>query len=223
MRSSAIRIFVYIFSLVLLALGLTLNVQTGLGVSPIVSVAFSASAVTGIAFADATFILYSLFVVVEVIVHTTIRKKERIEVVKDLLQLPLSLVFTRFMALFQIIIPDVSAENMAIRLLVLLAAITATGMGAAGSLSMRLVPNPGDGIVRTLAELIGRSVGFTKNLFDGINVSIAILIGLVFTHSIPGVGLGTILAFIGVGRAVSLYNTTIGRKVMLMAFPDGQV
>ena len=223
MRSSAIRIFVYIFSLVLLALGLTLNVQTGLGVSPIVSVAFSASAVTGIAFADATFILYSLFVVVEVIVHTTVRKKERIEVVKDLLQLPLSLVFTRFMALFQIIIPDVSAENIAIRLLVLLAAITATGMGAAGSLSMRLVPNPGDGIVRTLAELIGRSVGFTKNLFDGINVSIAILIGLAFMHSIPGVGLGTILAFIGVGRVVSLYNATIGRKVMLMAFPDGQV
>ena len=223
MRSSAIRIFVYIFSLVLLALGLTLNVQTGLGVSPIVSVAFSASAVTGIAFADATFVLYSLFVVVEVIVHTTVRKKERIEVVKDLLQLPLSLVFTRFMALFHIIIPDVSDENIAIRLLVLLAAITATGMGAAGSLSMRLVPNPGDGIVRTLAELIGRSVGFTKNLFDGINVSIAILIGLVFTHSIPGVGLGTILAFIGVGRVVSLYNTTIGRKVMLMAFPDGQV
>ena len=113
MRSSVIRIFVYLFSLVLLALGLTLNVQTGLGVSPIVSVAFSASAVTGIAFADATFILYSLFVVVEVIVHMTVRKKERIEVVKDLLQLPLSLVFTRFMALLQIIIPDVSGENMA--------------------------------------------------------------------------------------------------------------
>ena len=219
MRSSVIRIFVYLISLVLLALGLTLNVQTGLGVSPIVSVAFSASAVTGIAFADATFILYSLFVVVEVIVHMTVRKKERIEVVKDLLQLPLSLVFTRFMALFQIIIPDVSGENMAIRLLVLLAAIAATGTGAAGSLSMRLVPNPGDGIVRTLAELIGKSVGFTKNLFDGLNVSIAILIGLVFTHSIPGVGLGTILAFIGVGRVVSLYNMTIGRKVMPMAFP----
>ena len=47
-------------------------------------------------------------------------------------------------------------------------AIAATGIGSAASLDMRIVPNPGDGIV--------------------------------------GIGIGTILAFLGVGRFVSLFN-----------------
>lgn len=41
-----------------------------------------------------------------------------------------------------------------------------TGIGAALSLNMRIVPNPGDGIVQAIADCTRKSVGFTKNCVD---------------------------------------------------------
>lgn len=49
---------------------------------------------------------------------------------------------------------------------VLAAALVCTGIGAAMSLNMRIVPNPGDGIVQAIADCIHQSVGNTKNGFD---------------------------------------------------------
>lgn len=42
-REWRFRIFFYILSLLILALGITLNTKTGLGVSPIISVSYSVS------------------------------------------------------------------------------------------------------------------------------------------------------------------------------------
>ena len=53
---------------------------------------------------------------------------------------------------------------MAVRIIALLIAIILTGIGAALSLNMRLVPNPGDGIVQAIADCIHKSVGFTKTV-----------------------------------------------------------
>ena len=44
---------------------------------------------------------------------------------------------------------------------VLAAGIILTGIGAAMSLDMRLIPNPGDGIVQALADCFKKPVGLT--------------------------------------------------------------
>lgn len=94
----------------------------------------------------------------------------RLTLLMDLLQLPLSLIFTRFLNLFAAVIPvfgevypDHFAGSYVGRFLFLLLAIVLTGVGAAMSLNMRLIPNPGDGIVQAIADTIHKSVGFTKN------------------------------------------------------------
>ena len=48
---------------------------------------------------------------------------------------------------------------------VLAAGIILTGIGAAMSLDMRLIPNPGDGIVQALADCFIKPVGLTKKPF----------------------------------------------------------
>ena len=87
----------------------------------------------------------------------------------DMLQLPLSLVFTRVMNLFEAAIPTFT--GMGGRLVILAAAIICTGLGAAMSLDMRLIPNPGDGFVQSLADLTGRETGLMKNIVDGVSVA----------------------------------------------------
>lgn len=153
------RIFFYVLGLLILALGLTLNTKAGLGVSPIISVSYSVSQIFTLNFGDTTMFLYCVFVLVQLILHAVQWKQhpetdQRLVLLLDVLQIPLSLVFTRFLNLFGAFFPDLSAgaagwsDRFPLRLVVLLLAILFTGVGAAMSLSMRIVPNPGDGIVR---------------------------------------------------------------------------
>ena len=188
------RIIVYIVGLFILALGLTLNTKASLGVSPIISVPYSISQITGLNFGDLTFIEYALFVFVEIMIHLSEKNKKKI--VADLLQLPLSLVFTRLLNIFSACIPTSS----------IFLVIICTGIGAAMSLSMQLVPNPGDGIVQALAGKFNKSVGLTKNMFDCLSVCITLCISLIFAHTILGIGIGTVIAVLGVGRVIALFH-----------------
>lgn len=63
------RIFFYLLSLVILALGITLNTKTGLGVSPIISVSYSVSQVLGLNFGNVTFVWYAIFVLAQLVIR----------------------------------------------------------------------------------------------------------------------------------------------------------
>lgn len=82
----------------------------------------------------------------------------------DLLQLVVSLVFTRFLNIFKAAIPYESGFLPA-DIALLVVAIILTGVGAAMTVDMQLVPYPGDGIVHSLAQRFGKELGLCKNLF----------------------------------------------------------
>ena len=212
----------YLLGLLVLAAGLTLNTKAGLGVSAIISVSSSISEVFGFSFGNTTLGLYSVFIVIEIILHTIRdrnyekntaealknagRRNRKLVLLMDILQLPLSIVFTRFLNLFSALIPDFALGGMAVRVLVLLTAIAFTGIGAAMSLNMRIIPNPGDGIVQAIADCVNKEVGFTKNCVDVVNILISTSIGLIFAGHLAGVGIGTVLAVVGVGRVIAVFN-----------------
>lgn len=212
----------YLLGLLVLAAGLTLNTKAGLGVSAIISVSSSISEVFGFSFGNTTLGLYSVFIVIEIILHTIRdrnyekntaealknagRRNRKLVLLMDILQLPLSIVFTRFLNIFSALIPDFALGGMAVRVLVLLTAIAFTGIGAAMSLNMRIIPNPGDGIVQTIADCVNKEVGFTKNCVDVVNILISTSIGLIFAGHLAGVGIGTVLAVVGVGRVIAVFN-----------------
>ena len=198
----------------ILALGLTLNTKANLGVSPIISVPYSISQITGLNFGDLTFVVYAIFVVVQIIIHIRLKNHKRIA--SDILQLPLSLIFTRLLNIFTVYIP--TSQNLGTRFIILTFAIICTGIGAAMSLSMQIVPNPGDGIVQALAERFDKSVGITKNLFDCLNLSITLCISLFIAHQIVGVGIGTVIAVVGVGRVIALFHHIFESKIEYLIF-----
>ena len=204
----------YVVGMFILALGLTLNTKANLGVSPIISVPYSISQITGLNFGNLTFVVYAIFVIVQIIIHIRLKNHKRIA--SDILQLPLSLIFTRLLNIFTVHIP--TSQNLAIRFIILTFAIICTGIGAAMSLSMQIVPNPGDGIVQALAERFDKSVGITKNLFDCLNLSITLCISLFIAHQIVGVGIGTVIAVVGVGRVIALFNHIFESKIEYLIF-----
>ena len=175
-----------------------------------------------------TLALYSVFVLIEIVLHLIrhrnyVKKSEgvlayagksdwKLILLMDFLQIPLSLVFTRFLNIFSAVVPDLYSEGgsaageMAVRVVMLVLAIILTGVGAAMSLNMRIVPNPGDGIVQAIADTARKSVGFTKNCFDLTNITITLLLSFLFAGHPVGAGIGTILAMVGVGRTIAVFN-----------------
>lgn len=238
-KSTLYRWLFYVAGLLILAMGLTLNTKTGLGVSPIISVAYSTATIFHHNFGNMTLVLYCIFVAIEMVLHlirhfryskredgalaNAERKDLKLILLMDFLQIPLSIVFTRFLNVFSALIPNLysdgksTAEEMAVRVIFLVFAIILTGIGAAMSLDMRIVPNPGDGIVQAIADTIHKSVGFTKNCFDLTNITITIILSLTFVGHLVGVGMGTILAMIGVGRTIAVFNHFTYEKIKALS------
>ncbi len=215
------RIAAYSLGMLLLAFGIILNTKCGLGVSPIISVAYSFSLASGMKIGNATLGLYSMFVLIELVIHAT-QKSPKKQYLIDLLQIAVSVVFTRFMNLFSDFVPQLDVQykgswqgRLPFRIAMLAVAIVLTGIGAAMSLNMRVVPNPGDGVVQTVADKIKKPVGFTKNCWDLLMVVISAVITVALHSKIAGsvsasvlsvIGIGTVLAVIGVGRVIAVFN-----------------
>jgi uncharacterized membrane protein YczE len=198
--------------MVILALGISLNAKTSLGVSPIVSPAYCASSITGYNFGNMTFLLYTFFVLAEVMIHLAQKQKKR--AVVDCAQVIVSLIFTRFLNVFEFLIPNLGsvemqgtfAGSLAGRIIFLVVAIICTGVGAALSLDMRIVPNPGDGLVQTIADITHKDNGFIKNCVDITCVIITCAAGLIFSGKIIGIGIGTLIAMFGTGRVIAVFH-----------------
>ena len=157
-----------------------------------------------------TFVLY----VIRVAAQFMIKGKKR--EFTDLLQLVLSNNFTRFLNIFLSIIPSVP-DHFVLKLIILFIAVLLTGVGAAISVNARLIPNPGDGIVFAISDRTGKDLGFIKNCVALACISITILIGFIVEHKLVGVGIGTVVSVIGVGRCVWLYNRLLKRKVSVIS------
>ncbi len=206
------RALFYLLGLAILSLGLILNSKSNLGVSPIVSLAYIFSIISGITLSRATLYQYIIFIVVQMILHT-IQKVEnlRVKLIEDVLQIVVSFIFTAFMSLYSNYIP--LATTVSNKILFLIFGVLFTGIGAAMSLVVRFIPNPGDGITQAISDTIHKKLGTTKNIVDFLCVCFTITISLIYKKEIIGIGLGTVVCVIMTGRVIALFNDLFKTKI----------
>lgn len=153
-------------------MGLTLNTKAGLGVSPIISLSYAASVIWNRNFGDMTFVLYGIFCLDSGGDSSAGERRSRTQLAYE----RCSAVSIEY-CIYKISECIFSVHTAAGRMWtggfwtfrthgVLVLALTFTGVGAAMSLSMRLVPNPGDGLVQVLADTFGIDTGLMKNCVD---------------------------------------------------------
>ena len=188
--------------MMILALGITLNTKTELGVSPLISMPFSVSEITGLNFAALAFVMYALFTVIEIWLEGDRRNKI------DWLQIPYSLLFSMLLQLYDTAYDalGITLNGFIPRFIMLIIAVALVGIGVSMSVSMKLLPTPADGLAREVGIKLKRGLGLGKNAIDITSVAITCAIGLISVHHIVGVGIGTVVAMIGVGRAIALFN-----------------
>ncbi|MCB6607969.1 DUF6198 family protein [[Clostridium] symbiosum] len=204
------RILIYAIGMVVLAAGITLNTKTGLGVSPIISIPFTISYIWNLNFGMMTFAVYSVFVGLQFLLKGSARTW------LDLLQIPVSFLFSMLLNLFSDIL-NITYSTLWQNLILLLAAIIITALGVVMTVNMKLVPNPGDGMAQATGYALHRGVGFGKNVLDGACVILSSLLGYLAAGEIAAIGVGTLLAMVGVGRFIALFNHFLKKPMEKMA------
>ena len=108
-------------------------------------------------------------------------------------------------------------DTMALRTAVLLMSVILVGTGAALSLDMRLIANPGDGLVQAISDRTGIELGLSKNIVDISCVTFTCILSMTVAHRILGVGVGTLIAMLGIGRVIALINKLAGKRLESIA------
>ena len=208
MSSKGIRCLIYAVGMLLLAVSVTINSRLGLGVAPISSVSYCASEIWGFSLGTMTFVVYCFLVLGQFLI------RGRESRWYDLLQLPLSLLFGRAVDIVDyLFVYNPESHSLWLNIVLLLAAVFLTGVGISMSVNMKVVPNPPDGIVQAIAEKMGKGQGIIKNIFDVCCVLITAAMSLILTGRIIGIGMGTVVAVIGVGRSISLVDRLAKEKM----------
>ena len=198
-----LRLAIYLAGIILLAFGITLNTKTMLGVSPIISIPYNISILTDLSLGLITFLFYCVLILLQFLL---LRKNFH---PVQFLQIVMSLLTSLFIQIFDYAVP--TASSMPARIILLILAIVITGIGAALTVGMRIVPNPADGMADVVGLKLKKNFGFGKNCFDLFSIGISCLIGLIFSGHIIGIGLGTIISMLLTGRVIALLQKNVNR------------
>lgn len=198
------RIVLYFAGIAILSLGVVLNIKTNLGTAALNVIPYVISNTTPISLGTAVFVLYSIFVIVQLVL------KKKIDIL-TILQLPMSLLFGRLVDLFNTRILPFEANSILSGLVMLFFAINLVAIGTTVIVSQNMVPVAPDGLVQTLGKRLKWSFGKTKMSFDLICILIAFIISLILARKILGIGIGTVLSMIFTGILCNLYKKYLFR------------
>lgn len=216
-REQLYRFGFYLGGVVTLAVGNALSTKAQLGVSPIISPAYAVSSIWNIDFGLATFGVYLVFLAVELL----LLGRRRTWTV--LLQIPFSVVFSLLLNVFiagydAIAAPlGLDAPVLWQKILLLTGSVILTGVGAAMIVNMQLVPSPPDGMAKAAGEALGRGLGFGKNTVDLGCVVVSTALGLIAVGTVVGIGPGTLIAMVAIGRCIALFNHFCKEKMQSAA------
>lgn len=205
------RMMVYVCGILFLSCGVVMNARTGLGVAPMSTVPYLMYIIEGLSLGTASFIVYCVFVVAQLLLV-------RYPDVKILLQIPVSLLFSVFIDVLDIWLFPFTATGLIDGLVMLVIAVSFTALGVTLIVSARFVPVAPDGMVQTLSQVFHCEFGEAKYFFDGSCVGISLVYGLVRTGAAVGIGIGTVAAALLAGGICTFWGRLLNRR--LMAFME---
>lgn len=197
------KIFLLILGMFLIALGTVINTKTNLGNSAIGSLPFILSELLNVSLGLMTNIVYATFIILQILILKGITKQ-------IILQIPITILFGFLIDLINYFW-FIDVNNLYVSFILLFLSISFISFGMFIVLKLNLVYNTPDGLVKAMSTKFKLKNGTSKNLLDFIVVMISIIISLINFKSLEGVGIGTIIAVIFIGRFISLWEKLGGK------------
>lgn len=190
------RILIYIVGLFCLALGVAFSINSRLGVSPVNSLPYIISLITGKEIGLCVIAIFSFFIVIQILILRSEFKWI------NLTQIIFSTIFGYFVDFAKFILGDFSIPTYAGQLVMLAISILLVALGVCLYLDVKLVKMPMEGMISAVKENILKKLAFhdVKVIMDCTVVTIGILLSLVFLNGIVGIREGTVLCALLVGK-----------------------
>ena len=132
------------------------------------------------------------------------------------LQLPVSLLFGRLTDFVNTRVLAFEANNLVSGFIMLAFAIVLSALGVTLMVSQNLVPNAPDGAVQAIANKLGWTFGKAKVVFDLACISVSVVIALVMSGHIIGIGIGSLLSMLLIGNCCNMFKKVLGKELALV-------
>ena len=192
------RVCLYFAGLNLIALAVVLNIRYDMGVAAFSSVMYAISQIYSVSLGTASIFCYLFFVLLQCILSRKIT-------LAYMLEIPLSFVFGWITDLYDFLIPPLVLPVL-LRALLFFLTMFVTAMGVFLCVKTNLVLTPTDGIVLTISQVFHLAFSKVKNVFDISLVLLTVLLCLVNQAPWYGIGAGTVVSALLLGRMIKLYE-----------------
>lgn len=194
------RYLIFFLGLFINSFGVALITKADLGTSPISSIPYVLSLNFPFTLGNFT-IFFSLFLIL--IQLLLLKKNFRPE---HLLQIPISVLFGYFIDISMTLLEFVHPQAYLFKLFYLFLGCAILGFGVYTEVLANVAMLPGESFVRAVTVTRNTEFGATKILFDVSMTLGAVLLSLLFSHSLLGVREGTLLAALLVGWIARMFG-----------------
>lgn len=212
------RLILYIGGLFFLTLGVSLSIQSGLGVSPVSSLAYALVLTSGLSIGVTTILANTLFIIIQVILN------KRIDLKDFILQLIISFVFGFFMDATLFLVQLLPApESLVIRFMYLVISLFVVSAGLVGYFTAKLPLMPYDALTYVISERFNLKFSKAKITSDLLNVVVAAVLGLGFIQSFGSIGIGTLVAAYFIGKILGWMLSHYQKLLQQWVYPNEKV
>lgn len=198
--------FVFLcLGLTIMAFGVAFSIKADLGISPISTVPYVTSLISGLSVGTTTIIMNFLFVLIQIAILR--RQYDWFQ----LLQFPAAIVFGTMIDVAEYLLQGIQVSNYLEEWLFCIIGIVLIALGISVEVMANLVTTAGEGIVLAICKVAPVKFGNMKMGFDITLVCISVVLSLVFLGGVEGVREGTLAAMIFVGQITKVTNKWMKR------------
>lgn len=191
------RIFVYLLGIFIMAVGVSISINSGLGITPMSSFPYVLSEITGLSMTLCMTLAFSLYVTLQFILLGRESKPS------ILLQLLVALIFGFFTDTAGVFLKSFVFDNFIARIGLSLLGTIVLSLGLTMYMPMDLPVLPPEGLSATLDYKVEKiEFHHCKTLVDLASVLISVVLSLSFLGRLEAIGIGTIIGAVLVGQLI---------------------
>lgn len=205
MRRSYVYRYIWFFAGVIInSFGVAFITKADLGTSPISSIPYVLSLNFPLSFGTATFMFNILLILLQLV----LLKKDF--GILQVLQIVVTLVFSAFIDISMDLLFWLEPSNIIEKLISLTIGCAILGFGISVEVAPAALMVPGEGVVSVISsKMPNRKFGTIKIAFDVSLMLTAAILSVILSRSINGLGIGTIISALIVGKFVNISNRYI--------------
>ena len=196
------RYMLFITGLFIAALGVAFSTKAGLGTSPVASVPYSVSLLSGLLTFGGWLNMWSL---IQITVQVILLRKN-CNPIEIIIQTVLAFVYGYLTNFACYILSGLKVEGYISQLICMFTGCFVLALGIWIQLKGNVAMLPGEAMNRAISTVTGKRYENIKIFFDVLYILISVIIGLCFLGRLEGVREGSIIAAVLIGSIIKGYN-----------------